>query len=379
MRRLFGSGRKGKRLLDKAVKEGHSRGKNLPVDQPIDEYNIVEHDISEYGFDEYNIDGYDLTEHHAGDYVIPEEYPIEEYPVEEHPVDDDMIPEGFLPDDYAVQKEQPVDESAVPEEKPLQRDRHKKSSISRKQIVYASMIIVGVFFAAIALRVILGDVFEDAAARNEYEQLRENFPEISGQGTEDEASPDVPGEESETEEERQLRDMSLDELAAINRDFVGWINANNNVIDYPIVRGSDNERYINTTFFGTQNSAGTIFMDHRHSLGFNENIVILYGHHTRDGSMFTSLVNHLDANYRRNNPTVTITTRDGRRMTYSIFAAKLTDAWDPAYATVGTTDIAKAVEAFPNAPANAARYLLLSTCTRSNDENERILVFAALS
>jgi len=251
-----------------------------------------------------------------------------------------------------------------------------KRPITKRQVLYFSMITIGAFFAAVALSIILIDVAEDTAARVEYLQLRESFPEISG-------TP-VPGREEEAEEEEEpeedndfdLRNLSLDQLAAINNDFIGWINATHR-IDYPVVRGRDNNKYINTTFFGSRNSAGTIFMDYRHTRDFDEHVAILYGHFTRDGSMFSALINFLDPGFRRNNPNINITTRDGRNLTYRVFAATRTDAWDNAY-TVGIRDSARASDTFPDAPSNAKHFLLLSTCTRSSDENERILVFAAM-
>ena len=274
----------------------------------------------------------------------------------------------------APKKERPVREKAK-KERPVENGDKKKFPLNRKQVLYGLLIVTGVVLATIALRIILGEVMEDSAARTEYENLRERFPEIAGEqnpGAFDETDID------EEDSERDLRDLSLDELAAINRDFVGWINANNNLIDYPVVRGNDNVRYINTTFHGGRNTAGTIFMDHRNARGFDEQVTILYGHFTRDGSMFSSLINYLNENHRRNNPNITITARDGRRLTYRVFAARMTDAWDEAY-SVGIHDSARASDVFPNAPSGAGRFLLLSTCTRSQNENERILVFAALS
>jgi sortase B len=243
--------------------------------------------------------------------------------------------------------------------------------------------LVGVVLATVALRIILGDVMEDAAARSEYEQIRDRFPEVSGEVEDDSGngiSEDfIEAEDNDGDEEdaRTLRELSLDELANINGDFIGWINALNR-IDYPVVRGRDNERYINTTFFGSQNSAGTIFMDYRHSKGFDESVVILYGHRTRDGSMFTALESYLDSDFMRRNPNINITNRDGNRLTYTVFAAKITDAWDVSYNT-GIFDTARASEVFPDAPQNATRFLLLSTCTRGNNDDERLLVFAALT
>jgi len=254
-----------------------------------------------------------------------------------------------------------------------------KRPITMRQVLYFSLIAVGAFLAAFALRMILSDVAEDAAARTEYLQLRDDFPSVSrptpqeNNFEEEEQTDDPP----EADEDFDLRKLSLDQLTAINRDFIGWINATHS-IDYPVVRGNDNYKYINTTFFGSRNSAGTIFMDYRHTGGFDEHVTILYGHNTRDGSMFSALINFLDPGFLRNNPNINITTKDGKNLTYKVFAATQTDAWDIAY-TIGLRDNEKAAEVFPNAPENASRFLLLSTCTRSRDNDERILVYAALS
>jgi len=256
-------------------------------------------------------------------------------------------------------------------------EKKKKPIPRRKQIMYGSLIVVGAFFIAAALRAILGGLFEDSDARTEYESLREAFPAVSGQTSpNNDLIPAVEEEEYENiSDEINLRDLSLDELAALNRDFVGWITIGSR-IDYPVVRGSDNVKYMNTTFLGHRNTAGAIFMDYRHTKGFDETVCTIYGHHTRDGSMFSALVQYLNPAQIRSSPTVNITARDGRTFTYRIFDARLTDAWDEAY-TIGISDSARAATAFTGAPQNASHFLLLSTCTRSRNDDERILVLAA--
>jgi len=248
-----------------------------------------------------------------------------------------------------------------------------------KQIFYGSLMVVGVFFIAAALRVIIGGLVEDVDARSEYEQLRESFPEISNQ-TPSQNDTQAPTSESEEDYESiadviDLRSMSLDELAALNRDFIGWITIGR-TIDYPVVRGNDNDKYINTTFLGHRNTAGAIFMDFRHTGGFDEKIGTIYGHNTRDGSMFSPLIQYLNPSMIQSNPTVTITTRDGKKHAYRIFDARLTDAWDEAY-TIGISDQERALEAFTGAPENTSHFLLLSTCTRSRNDDERLIVLAA--
>jgi len=215
---------------------------------------------------------------------------------------------------------------------------------------------------------------EDYAARKEYQELREIFfttPEPPEPTEPPEHSPEDIEDDIEEEENN-----NLDELARINPDFVGWISIENH-IEYPVVRGVNNDRYMYTTFSGERNSAGSIFMDFRNRAGFDEYVTILFGHRARDGTMFSPLVNYLDRTFLQENSKITITTRAGEVLTYRIFSSKLTDAWDTTYELI-FSDSSKAARAFPNAPADTSRFLLLSTCTPSNDRDERIIIFAAL-
>ena len=256
----------------------------------------------------------------------------------------------------------------------------KATQLDRRYIPYICLLAAGAFFITAGLREIIVGQRETAAARTEYDQLFEDFTEITNQQTpipyiEIEELPVEEEEEEKEEEDEEPGYPSLEELARMNADFVGWISVRD-LIEYPVVRASDNNKYVNLTFTGQKNTAGAIFMDYRHTNGFNEKVCILYGHHTWDGTMFAPIAKYLDSSFMQRNPTITITTPDGKYMTYRIFAAKLTNAWDEAYA-VGTSDTSRAAEVFPNAPTNASRFLLLSTCTRSRDKDERILVYAA--
>jgi len=398
VRKLIGSNKKGKRVPDKSVREVRPVEDTVPEEYSLDDILMGDYLIDDTISEDHIVDDPVMEDYLTTDVDADmKEYLIDDPVMEEYLIGDPVESEhhagydaaGYKAAGYDAAEEQLEDDEQTTEEQSADKKGRRKRNIKirrikrpwgRRHIIFAAMIAVGIFFVVAALRVILSDVIEDAVARNEYDQLREEFPQVSGHGSEQTPDNTDPGEnadESEAAAENMaLREYSLDELAAINRDFVGWINANNNAIDYPVVRGSDNEKYINTTFFGTRNSAGAIFMDYRHTLDFDESIVLLYGHRTRDGSMFSTLISHLDPEYRRRNPNINILTRDGTKLTYVIFAAKLTNAWDPAYA-VGAYDFAGALELFPNAPANARRFLLLSTCTSSSDDDERVLVFAA--
>lgn len=92
----------------------------------------------------------------------------------------------------------------------------------------------------------------------------------------------------------KLADLNADwdALREINPDIVGWIYIPDSEINYPIVQGPDNEKYLNTAFDGSDgwfSSAGTIFIDVKNDPDFTDRNTFLYGHHMRDGSMFAAL------------------------------------------------------------------------------------------
>jgi hypothetical protein len=132
----------------------------------------------------------------------------------------------------------------------------------------------------------------------------------------------------------------MSSLSELNPDYIGWITIEG-VIDYPIVLGKDNEHYLNITFSGRRNSAGTIFMDCRNKPGFEDTVCILYGHNMRDGSMFAPLKKYLNPAFLAANSTITVVTPEGKTLIYRIFAAELTDIWNSAY-KLGNTDAQKA-------------------------------------
>lgn len=106
---------------------------------------------------------------------------------------------------------------------------------------------------------------------------------------------------------------------AINPDFAGWIRIAGTRIDYPYVRGNDNEEYLKTDFYGKPAKAGTVFLDYRNLGGPGETHTMLYGHNMKNGTMFHDLVKYHDADFLRENPLITLTDLYGER-TYRIFS-----------------------------------------------------------
>ncbi len=102
--------------------------------------------------------------------------------------------------------------------------------------------------------------------------------------------------------------MDFTPLTALNKQLAGWLRIDGTVVDYPFVQGTDNTFYLSHLFDGTENKAGTIFVDYRNEPGFLDTNTLLYGHHMKNGSMFASLVDYKAQAYYDAHPTMTLYT-----------------------------------------------------------------------
>lgn len=246
-----------------------------------------------------------------------------------------------------------------------------KSLAKLGAFVVAMALCLGVLvFSLVQLTGILGGYRQN---RQEYDAVRAQFapPAASqpqaGQGyTPPESAPDesLPPQQDPAE---------------VNADYVGWIDIPGTRVDYPVVRGDNNETYLTTSFMGTHNAAGAIFMDCANNGDFSSYNTVIFGHNVKSGAMFGTLGSYASEEYLAQNPSIVITLPGGAQHTYQIFAARKTDAWDAAYQTdFADSDAFKQFAAALGAPQGTVAMLTLSTCTNGQDDNERFLVHAAL-
>ena len=107
-------------------------------------------------------------------------------------------------------------------------------------------------------------------------------------------------------------DIDWDKLRKINPDVVGWLYYEDSVIDYPVVKGQDNDRYLYTLFDGSTGGFGTLFADAATEAPFRQFNTIVYGHHMRDGSMFAPLKRLKDSSYAGEHPQLELITPEGK-------------------------------------------------------------------
>lgn len=84
---------------------------------------------------------------------------------------------------------------------------------------------------------------------------------------------------------------SFKKLLEINPDTVGYIKIDGTVIDYPVVRGEDNDFYLTHDFYKNESRSGTVMMDYRNKVTADGNSgnLVLYGHNMAVGTFFASL------------------------------------------------------------------------------------------
>ena len=94
----------------------------------------------------------------------------------------------------------------------------------------------------------------------------------------------------------------------------------------PIVQGTDNEKYLETTIDGSINKNGCPFIDYRIKGGITASHVIIYGHTLYSGTMFSSLHKYRNSGFysTEGNDKFYIYTQD-KIKEYQIFSVYLTD------------------------------------------------------
>lgn len=120
------------------------------------------------------------------------------------------------------------------------------------------------------------------------EELKENIVIKKVEDTED---------EKEVVEQYQIDFKSLKEQ---NNETVGYVKVNDTNIDYVVVQHNDNSYYLKHNFEKSWNNAGWIFADYHNKLDGTDKNIVIFGHNTRDNSMFGTLKSILNEEWYKN-------------------------------------------------------------------------------
>lgn len=98
--------------------------------------------------------------------------------------------------------------------------------------------------------------------------------------------------------------QSFSDLLALNPETVGFLTIED-AVSLPVVqRRNDNQYYLSHSFNGEESAAGTLFLDGSNLLTPEDEVLIVYGHNMRNGTMFHSLIAYEEASFLRAHPLV---------------------------------------------------------------------------
>jgi len=257
--------------------------------------------------------------------------------------------------------------------------RQNKTGKNRKRSVVSNIIL------AIAVCIFVFSAYKLISIYSEYHKGDKEYDNI----VEDAIEIQTPQEEEMVKgEEKPKVHASLivdfEKLKKVNKDVVAWIQFDEpERINYPIVKGEDNDKYLTTTYEGKKNSSGAIFMDANNSGEFADRNTFIYGHNMKNGSMFGQLRKFKTKDYYEQNPYFYIYTPDGKEVKYQIFAVCIVEDTSRSYTRFYNSDeeyvdylkYLKSIARYDTGvEVNAeSKIVSLSTCTNVS-ETQRLLV-----
>lgn len=188
---------------------------------------------------------------------------------------------------------------------------HKKQSIRKqnrrqKGRKGQSLLETGILVIAAAVLCFSGfqliSIFREYRAGSDaYDSLRDRYVRVNSEAAEGRtAGTEQETESQELQELQKLQaesfpDLAIDfeQLSSINEAMTGWISIPVLDLEYPVVKGTDNDYYVNHTFEKKENSAGSIFMDCSADPQMTDYNTFFYGHNMKNGSMFGTLKNFI--------------------------------------------------------------------------------------
>lgn len=173
-------------------------------------------------------------------------------------------------------------------------------------------------------------------------------------------------------------------LKGINSNCVAWIRIDGTEIDYPVVQGHDNSFYLKHLFDGEWNSAGCIFLDSRVEPDLSDRHSVLYGHHMKNGTMFSDISNYKDQTFYENHTTGMILT-PSKNYRIEFFAGyvvgaddetawKVTFATEDEYADWLNETVGRSWFKSEGIPTAEDRVITLSTCSYEFNNARFVLI-----
>lgn len=96
---------------------------------------------------------------------------------------------------------------------------------------------------------------------------------------------------------KSIYDVNINELKNINSDTVSWITVDSTNINYPVVKTTNNDYYLNHDYNKMNTINGWVFMDFRNNSDLSDKNTIFYGHNLLNKTSFGSIANIFTDNW----------------------------------------------------------------------------------
>ncbi|MBQ9018986.1 MAG: class B sortase [Bacilli bacterium] len=117
-----------------------------------------------------------------------------------------------------------------------------------------------------------------------------------------------------------INSVSLADLRKDNDEIVSWLMVDGTSINYPIVKGNDNDYYLNHNIMKDVKSSGWTFMDYRNSIDLSDDNTIFYGHNLINKTGFGSLINLFEKKWYDESNHYVVVLNDKGKYIYEVFS-----------------------------------------------------------
>lgn len=217
-----------------------------------------------------------------------------------------------------------------------------------------------------------------------YEEMTDRFVSMAGSpaGGSGQDGEGGPAREDAPEEELPPITVDFQGLLESNADIIGWLYCEDTPINYPVLKGEDNDQYLRHSYDGAYNMAGSIFVEELNRGDFQDSNTIIYGHHMKNGSMFAVLDKWVDQEFYESHPAMWLLTPE-RDYRIDLFSSYTTSAYSETYTVFeGACEeldrylaqcLEKSVFQADVELDGEARYVVLSTCAYVFDNARNVV------
>lgn len=122
-----------------------------------------------------------------------------------------------------------------------------------------------------------------------------------------------------TEDEEPKYFVDFEALQSGNPDIYAWLDIPDTTISYPMLRSEEEDFYLVHNADKQKSKYGAIYTQSYNTATFDDFNTIIYGHNTRNGSMFGSLRKFREKEFYDSHRTINIYTPT-QKLTYKVFA-----------------------------------------------------------